>query len=523
MSKKEIIENNTPETSETVTTEKKQGKLKTFFKSRKTKRGTIATAITAVFICLIVLLNYVTGLLTERFPSLQFDMTSSQSYQLQKDTTEYISNLKGDVTAYVLARESTFKSGMNAGSGAQYFVQADKLLKKMDAASDKLTVKFIDLSANPTFTGKYKNIDWNSQNAQNLIIVDAGDSYTALSLEDCFEYNTDDYSYTGTYTYTGTKIEQAVVTGILDVTTENKIGVDFITGSGEEKDTYTSFMTLLKQNAYATKEINLTTQKLRKSSKIAVLYAPTVDLSKEAAKKLSDWLDNSGEKGKTLIYIPMDVKTETPNLDAILEEYGLEVADGMAFCRSDKYVIQNNYMFLTDYNNDTYTSSLKDSSIPTIVYNTRDIKIKDKNLAKPLLSVESDVGVIPFSVDPSEFKSEDDIQKYIKKSINPAAIGTRTASDKSSNIAVFGSPYMFTSTFLSTTSYNNANYIVNFCNTVTNRGDMGITINSAGVDDKELGITSTATVNAVGTIFIGVIPLIILIIGLVIFIRRRIK
>ena len=73
------------------------------------------------------------------------------------------------------------------------------------------------------------------------------------------------------------------------------------------------------------------------------------------------------------------------------------------------------------------------------------------------------------------------------------------------------------------TSYNNANYIVNFCNTVTNRGDMGITIKSAGTDEKELGVTNASTVIAVGTIFIGVIPVIILIIGLVVFIRRRIK
>ncbi len=518
MSNKDLIENTAPETPET---EKKPGKIKSFFKSRKTKRGSIATAIVIVFICFIVILNYVTGLLTERFPALQFDMTASQTYQLQKDTSEYISHLKKDITVYVLARESTFKGGMSAGSGAQYFVQANKLLKKMDAKSDKLKVKYIDLSANPTFTGKYSNIDWNSQNAQNLIIVDAGDNYTALSLEDCFDYDKESYSYSGTYSYTGTKIEQAVVTGILDVTTADKIGVDIITGSGETEDHYGAMQTLLKQNAYSTKEINLTTQPLRKNSKIAVLFAPTVDLSSEAAKKLSNWLDS---KGKTLIYIPMDVKTATPNIDSILEQYGMEVSDGLAFCTSNEYVVQNAYMFLTDYADDTYTANLKDSSVPTIVYNTRSVKIKDSGTAKSLLKVESSVGVIPFSVDPSELKSESDLEKYKKKSINPAAIGTKTFSgDKNSNVAVFGSPYMFTETFLSTTSYNNANYLVNFCNTVTNRGDMGITIKSAGVDDKELGVTNASTVIAIGTIFIGVIPFIILIFGLVIFIRRRIK
>lgn len=527
MSKKEKIENITPDTPETETIStkvKKPNKFIALLKSRKAKRGTIATIILAVFICIIILLNYVTGLLTDRFPVLQFDMTSSQSYQLQKDTTEYLSKLRNDITVYVLTRESTFKSGLGASSGSQYFVQADKLLKKMAAASNNVSVKFIDLSTNPTFTGKYSKIDWNSENAGNLIIVDAGDNYTALSLEDCFDYDSESYSYTGTYAYTGTKIEQAVITGILDVTTKNKTGVDIITGSGESEDHYGALQTLLKQNAYSTKEVNLSTQNLRKSSKIAVLFAPTVDLSKDAVKKLSTWLDNGGDKGKTLIYMPMDVQTDTPNLDELLEQYGMKVSDGLAFCTSNDYVVQNVYMFLTDYKNDTYTADLKSAEIPTIVYNTRNIEIKDSNKASSLLSVESSVGVIPFSVDTSELKSEEAIEKYKKKSINAAAIGTVSSSDdKKSNIAVFGSPYMFTSTFLSTTSYNNANYIVNFCNTVTNRGDMGITIKSAGTDEKELGITSTSTVVAIGTIFIGVIPIIILVIGLIIYIRRRIK
>lgn len=532
MENKEILENNVPETPEAKASKKpkkekknrKKGKLKSFLKSRKTKRGSIAAAVTAVFICIIVLINFVTGLLVERFPNLQFDMTASQTYQLQNDTSEYLSQLNKDITIYVLTRESTFKGGMSAYSGAQYFVQADKLLHKMAAASSNVDLKFIDLTTNPTFTGKYKNIDWNSDNANNLIIIDAGDNYTALSLDDCFDYDSETYSYYGYYAYTSTKIEQAVITGILDVTTKNKVSIDIITGSGEEESLYSSLQTLLKQNAYDTKAVNLTTQKLRASSKIAILYAPTVDLSEDAVKKINNWLDNNGEKGKTLIYLPIDVQTSTPNLDALLEDYGMKVSDGLCFCTSSEYVVQNPYMFLADYKDDTYTKSLKNSSIPTIVYNSRNITIKDSEKAKSLLGVESSVGMIPFSVDTTDLQADEAMEKYNKKSINVAAIGTQSNSDsKSSNIAVFGSPYMFTSNFLSTTSYNNSNYIVNFCNTVTNRGDMGITINSAALDDQELGVTSEATVVAVGTIFIAVIPIIVLAIGLVMYIRRRNK
>lgn len=505
--------------------EKKQKKhrIKKFFKSRKTKRGSVAAAILAVFVCIILLVNTAAGLLVNRFPNLQFDLTASQTYQLQDDTVEYLSQLDSDVTVYVLTSENTFKGGLSAYSGSQYFVQAHKLLKKMAASSKNLTLKFVDLSSEPTFTSKYSNIDWSSEAAGNLILIDAGkDSYTALTIDDCFTYDSETYSYYGYYSYTGTTIEQAVITGILDVTTGEKVGIDFITGYGENEENYSALQNLLKQNAYEINDVNLTTEGFSNDAEIAFLYAPAVDLSEDAATKIQDWLDNDGERGHNLVYIPTDQAVDTPNLDSLLEEYGMKISDGIGFCTSSSYYVSSPYMFLTDYNNDTYTATLKNSGIPTIVYDSRTVEITAEDTASPLLSVDSSAGVIPFDADTSEIESAGDLDKYLQDSINLAAIGTKTNSDeKSSSVAVFGSYYMFYSDFLSTTSYNNANYVVNLCNTVTDRGDMGITITSASVDDGELGVTNAATTIAVGIIFIALVPLTVLVIGLIVYIRRR--
>ncbi len=115
-------------------------------------------------------------------------------------------------------------------------------------------------------------------------------------------------------------------------------------------------------------------------------------------------------------------------------------------------------------------------------------------------------------------------EDYLKADgINVAAIGSVAGEDnKKSNIAVFGSPIMFLSGYLDA-SYNNSNYIINLCNTVTDRGDMGRTIASASSGDGELGTVTAATTTIVSIIFIGAVPLIILVIGLVVFIRRRKK
>ena len=499
--------------------EKKKGRVKAFLTSRKAKKGSVAVIILAAFLAIIILVNIVTGLLVQRFPNLQFDMTSSGTYQLQKETVDYLKQLDQDVTIYVMVSEKTFKSGMNAYSGAQYFVQANELLKKMAAASKHLTLKYIDLSANPTFTSKYDKVDWNSENANNLILVESGDNYTALTLDECFTTDTSSeyYQYYGYNVYTSTTIEQAVVTGILEVTTGEKTGVDFITGSGENKEAYSALVTLLKQNAYDVKEINLLTEKLRADSKIAVLYAPTVDLTDDSAKKLEKWLDNNGKLGRNLIYIPINEEVKTPNIDALLKKYGMTVSNGLAYCTNSKYIISDYYTFITDYTDETYTKGLKNSDIPVVVNFSRDVEILNKDTASSLLSVKDGAGVLPFD-SPKNPKAED----YLKKDgINAAAIGTiKGEDDNKSNVVIFGSPIMFLSSYLET-SYNNADYIVNLCNTITERGDLGISITSAKQDDGQLGTVTAATTTIVGIIFIGAIPLIVLLIGLIVFIRRR--
>lgn len=470
---------------------------------------------------IVILLNVVTGLLVQRFPNLQFDMTSSGTYKLQSDTEDYLGQLDKDITLYVLVTEKTFKSGMNAYSGAQYFVQANELLKKMAAQSDHITLKYVDLSSNPTFTSKYDKVDWNSSDANTLMIIESGKDYTSLTLDECFTIDTQSeyYQYYGYSVYTATTIEQAVVTGILEVTTGQKTSIDFITGSGETSEAYSALVSLLKKNAFDVNEVNILTEEPGEESKIAFLYAPTVDLSEDSIEKLEEWLKNDGEYGKSLIYIPINTSVKTPNIDALLKKYGMKVSDGLAYCTNQKYVISDVYTFITDYNTEAteYTKTLKNPDIPVVVRDTRDIEITDKDDATALLTVESGAGMVPF--DSAEDAKADD---YLKADgINAAAIGTISGEDdKKSNVVVFGSPVMFLSSYLDA-SYNNANYIINICNTISNRGDMGITINSAKYDNGQLGTVTAESTIIVGAIFIFAIPLIVLILGIVIFIRRR--
>ena len=491
---------------------KEKGKFKKFMKSRKARHGTIAMAITALVIVMVIVLNIIIGLLVDRFPDLELDLTSNSSFALQDDTIDYVSHLDSDVTVYILMEKDTFESQ------GTYFVQAQKMLNKMVSKSNgKMKVKYVDLTSNPSFTSNYPNVDWQSSSANNIVLVESGKQYKVLTIADCFEYDEQTYNYYGSYSFTGTKIEQAVITAILNVTTNDKVVVDMIKGNNEQD--YSSLKTLLENNAYQVNEVSLATGDFDKDAKIAIMYAPSVDLDEKIVEKLSTWLSNDGKYGRSLIYVPTADMGEMPNLDDFLKEWGMSIDRGYVFETDETALVNASspYAFTVNYG-DYYTDNLKNSKIPVVVSESHAVNITDENTAHALLKTTDKAGVLPIDAD----KSWDYKDAITGNGENVAAEGVMTNEDKnSSRVVVFGSYIMFSDTIMKYNSFNNSAYFMNVINTIADKEDVGITIESKSIDNTELGITDVATQNTMLVVFVIVIPIAILVAGFVLWLRRR--
>ncbi len=492
--------------------QKEKGKFKKFMKSRKAKHGTVAMAITALVIVMVIVLNIIIGLLVNRFPDLELDLTSNNSFALQDDTIDYVSHLNNDVTVYILMEKDKFESQ------GTYFVQAQKMLNKMASKSDgKMKIKYVDLTSNPSFTSNYPNVDWQSSSANNIVLVESGKQYKVLTLTDCFEYDEQTYNYYGTYSFTGTKIEQAVVTAILNVTTDDKVVVDMIKGNNEQD--YSSLKSLLENNAYQVNEVSLATGDFDKDAKVAIMYAPSVDLDEKIVEKLSTWLSNDGKYGRSLIYVPTADMGEMPNLDDFLKEWGMSIDRGYVFETDETALVNANspYAFTVSYG-DYYKDNLKNSKIPVVVSESHAVNITDENTAHALLKTTNKAGVLPIDAD----KSWDYKDAITGNGENVAAEGVMTNEDKkSSRVVVFGSYVMFSDTIMQYNSFNNSAYFMNVINTIADKEDVGITIESKSIDNTELGITDVATQNTMLIVFVIVIPIAILVAGFVFWLRRR--
>ena len=482
--------------------------IKAFLKSRKARHGSLAVVLVIAAVALVVVLNIVVGLLVERFPNLKMDLTSNSAYALSDDAEDFMSHLDKDVNMYILSPENDF-----VGNG-EYFVQAKNLLEKMEAASNgKFTVSYIDTTSNPSFTNKYKNIDWSSKDT--MAVMECGDRYQGVKTDDCFTYD-EQYLSAGYYQVNGTTIEQATVTAAMKVTTENQVVVDFITGN-QESD-YTALKSLISNNAYEVREVSLLTDDLDEDAQFAIIYAPKVDLDAKAVEKLEKWLDNDGKYGRNLIYIPTPENTDTPNAEALIEEWGMKLTDGFVYETSEDHLLSSSdmFVFITDYN-EYYTDGLKNKDIPVMVYQTRGIEITDENTSHALLNASDRAGIFPLDADDS-FKPEDGITG---KKIAVAAEGIKSGSDKESRLIVFGSDRMFSSDFMTMNSLNNADFFMSVLNTVSDKSDESVTITGKKLDNTELGVTDVNTTGAMSIIFIGVIPIAILITGIIVWLRRR--
>lgn len=487
--------------------------------NRKLTRGAMSILLTVLFIAAVVLVNIVLSVITNTHP-LYIDVTENASYQLQKETKEYLDEIKDPVDIYVLQKETDFESGDS--TNYKYRVQANKLIHAIENSSDNITLHYVDLAAEPTFTTPYTQVDWTKSHA---VLVKSGDLYRAVDLTDMFDFDQEQYSQYGNIVITGQKVEQALTTAIVNVTTKEKTKVTVLTGQGEQD--MSAFTKLLENNAYEIETVSLLNESISDDSEFVIIYDPDVDLDDKAYDTLTKWLNNDGKFGHNLFYFPNDQHelSEFPNLNALLADYGMEVRYGYVYENDEKHIIPgaNHYVSLYDYGEDTtYTDNLRNSSIPVVMMLTMPVNITDDTMAKPLLTSSDKSFFFPKDM------QEEDVKDFDPKteSLNGAAIGIRndgTEGSKNSSVVVIGSYDALTTNYLSTTAYNNAAYFVNLFNTLSNRDDISVVIEGKDPSSHELGINSMNAIMFPSILVRFVIPIGVLVIGLIIWIRRRHK
>lgn len=485
------------------------------------------SALIILGIIIFILVNVLAGSLVDKHPNLEKDWTKEDFYGLNKVTKEYLEYMESDITIKVLMDEERL---IAVETDYGYGYQANQLLKQMSVYSN-VTLEYENIITTPVkvLSQKYPDVDWGS--ADNLLLVTDNETgrYKIVNKNYVFPYTTD--SSTGeTYIY-GQAVEASVLTAIQNVTSERVVKVGVSVGNGELFNSESvnfgacSYIPVfLDDNAYESEEINLLTDTPSEDMEVIIMMAPDTDLTAEAVDALSLWLRNDGDFGRTLFYVPNDQAKDTPNLNLFLEQWGMKLSEGyvsedmentvaLGKTRSDRFA-------LMDYYDDTYTLDIR-TDLKVLMPDCIPVEITDEAIATPLL-VTSDKAAIVVASDESTMDGTK--LPSSGKALNGAAIGVKSNDEeKKSAVVVWGSVYALKDTITATDvagNYNNMTYFINLLNNFSAKNGDTILVESNRFESTSIIVKSSQQVT-VGILFMFVVPIVLVTLGIVVWVRRR--
>ena len=552
-------------TAAPISEEKRQKKMQV---RKKLKYGGIATAVTVIFVAVVVLLNVVVAQVCKRNPDAVLDLTTANLYEISDDTVDYIKNLDQDVEIAISSEESTFQSD-------KYYKMISETISKYQGYSDHISVTYFDTTKDPDILSKYQDL-YAGDISSNQIIVTSGDRIKVYSLTDMFEIDQDKYqSYYYGYAslsdcITGFKGEQTLTTAIMNVTDSNPKSVAVITKSNgnyifsaTQANAYavTAMENLLNDNGYDVKELDMVNDTLdAETYDIVVLPAPANDLTMDAIKKLQDFLQNDGNLGKQLIYVADYTQSVTPNLDAFLKDWNLQVDS--SYVREDDNNRNQTVQIVASAgkgliapivslgDSENYGGNLANSSLPIVAPLARPIQELPSNNGRVVYSLlqSSDTSyAYPLTQqassgeDTTEAASEES-QEATEAATTETAATTSFDTDSAvrgantvmalsqsqqstgsdlieSDVIVLGSMAMMDYYLTQDSSYNNAEYFIGVLNSVCGKED-SIVIAAKDMTATSISATQTQLVT-LRTIVVFLIPLAVAAAGIVVFLRRR--
>ena len=474
--------------------------------SQSRKKSIMSALMTFLFMVALVLFNVLLSVLTDKYAVLTVDLTSSGNFTLTDTSIELAQSLEKEVDITFLCTKDEYESIDS------YCVQTTGLASQYEQYSSMITVNYVDITSNPTYTENYPDEDLSSTD----VIISCGDRYLVLTYKDM--YNMEYYDSTYTYQYIeSSMVESAFDTAIMNVIVDELTPVTMVVDNASED--YDYLVRFLESNNYSVTTINIEDEDIPEDTELLILFTPDEDYSAEKAQDILDFLTNDEEYGKVMLYVPASSDVSTPNIDALLEVYGLEVERSMAFDMDTDRIYGYNYY---DGLACTFASTLftdlidMDDDYPVIVSYSRGVTITNEDYATALLCLSSESGVCDFDADEDTWSMEDSITGYVIV----GAYGERGLSeDVNSRVVVMGSATMFTETILGS-DFSDDRYISAMLATLCGNEIYSVTIADKTLTYYDLTISTSAKI-FIGVIFFALLPLAVLGTGFVVFIRRR--
>lgn len=465
--------------------------------TKKLKAGVYSSSMIVIVTVAAVFFNLMVNELPESIKSI--DITSNKMYSITEDTTKFLEGLSENITIYVLASEENYDTGVQ------------KTLNKYAEGSKHIKVEYKDPSVYPTFASQYTDQTLSS----GSLIIEGSKRSKVISYNDLYETEVDYTTYTTTPT--GYDAEGQITSALAYIVNDSNTKIYTLTGHGETEIS-DAFQSMLTKANIEIESLNLlTAESVPEDAQTLMIMSPQSDFSSDEAKKVQNYLKKGGNALITVSWR----EQKLDNLNSILKEYGVTVTNEMIAETDTSYYLQEVFYLLPSIASTDITSSIYQKYYvfcPYAVNLTIDSTDESNSITQLLTSSDS-------SYAKADFQNAQTYEKEEGDTAGPCTVGVsseRTIDDETtSKIVVYSSDDIFT---------DNADSVVSGANKKLFQG----TVNSMISTDASVSIPVKAIENTtitvpqfqvilVGLITILLIPIVLLITGIVIAVRRRKK
>ena len=195
---------------------------------KKFKYGTIATVTVVIVLAIVVLINIIMAMVTEKYP-VKFDLTQDKRYELSQESIDFLNNLDSEVEIAVTLTKEELNNGGYVFKDSYKSIPTEiipQFLEKYKMYADNIDIKYIDVEKNPDEISKYTKLYEGTISAQQVIVC-SGDRIKVIGFGNLFSQSSSQYASqndTGVI-FTG---ESAITSAIMSVTDANPISAGMI-------------------------------------------------------------------------------------------------------------------------------------------------------------------------------------------------------------------------------------------------------------------------------------------------------
>jgi ABC-2 type transport system permease protein len=469
--------------------------------SVSSKRWSLS-AFSAGFVGIAVALAVFVNLLAQEIPSTvsQIDVTANQLYSLTDTTKEYLATLDKDVTIYVIGTENSVDTTVR------------QTLQKFADTTDHIKYEYQDPYTNPTF---YQQYTQDNISLGTLIVV-CGEVSKVIDYNNLFQSEVDYETYQTTTTgYDG---EGQLDSAIQYVTSDSRPVIYQLEGHDETAMAGNFQSAIEKANATLQSLTLLTSEGVPEDAQAVIVNGPLADLSSDDATKLIDYI-NSG--GNLMVSVNAQATVEMPNLAKVLAEFSVSTVPGMIFENDSSMHYQGQpSVLLPTVASTGYTSSAagKYVLLPYTIGFSHPDTVEGVEFTPLMTTSDSAVSKTDLNNATTTEFEEGDVQGPFD--VGLAAV--KTIDDKTATLVAIGSTLMLDDNADSYVSGSNSALFADTMTTLAagGSGEGAVVVPVKAYDQAQVTISAMSGF-ILAVILIGVVPLVLLGAGVLIWLRRR--